>query len=400
MSQYPGVREQPTPRAAVDVMGGLVGALLVTAATVLTAGREQVPPQLRALDATAYLLVAMGGAALALRHLAPLWTFTLTLLPGIAYQAAGYPGGPAPAPIILALYSMAARGERQRVLGLGLVATAALTATRALSVPHGPGSPLLVAFPTAIVAALYSGQIVANRRARVREAAERAALAEREREQETKRRIDAERLRIAREFHDVVAHNISLINVQATMGVHLMDQRPTEAGAALAAIKDVSRQTLRELRRIVDVLRQSDEAEPTAPAPGLAGLDALVAGTRHAGLPVELHVLGRPRPLPPTVDVAAFRIIQESLTNALRYSDAAPTRVTLTYRADALVVEVVDDGRGAAKAASGSAPPVSGHGIAGMRERANAVGGTLDAGPVDGGGFAVRADLPLTTVLP
>lgn len=377
-----------------DVMSAVAAAIVVTALTALTVGAEH-GPQIRSLDVWGYLLVALAGATLLFRKVLPQSTFGVTLGLGLAYQAAGYPGGPAPLPIVLAVYTLAALGQRLRALGCGLLAAVLLVGVRGVAVRGGWDSPLLLIFPIAIVAALYAGQIPAQRAVRLMETARRTAEQAREQEQETHRRIEAERLRIARELHDVVAHNISLINVQATMGVHLMDERPAEAAAALTAIKQASKQALRELRRILDVLRQADEAEPTAPAPGLADLDAMIATTSRAGLPTALSVTGTPRPLPATVDVAAFRIIQESLTNALRYAGTAPTQINLRYGESALNVEVFDAGSaGGTPAAAGS-----GHGIAGMQERATAVGGTLHAGPNPGGGFTVHALLPLTSEL-
>lgn len=370
-------------------MFGLAMAVAVTVVTAVSVGGDSTTSDLRELGPGGYLLVALGGAALIFRNTAPVMTFAVTLGLGIVYQAVSYQGGPDPLPIVVALYTIAALGGRQRALGFGLLATIVLVAVRSVST-DGFNSPLVIVFPTAVVGALYMGMMVASRRTERLEAAERAEQAERLREQETKRRVDAERLRIARELHDVVAHNISLISVQATVGVHLIDERPAEAAAALAAIKQASKQALRELRRILDVLRQADEAEPTAPAPGLAELDALIISTRHAGLPTELQVRGQRRPLPSTVDVAAFRIIQESLTNALRYASPAETRVTLDYEEGVLNLEVTDDGAAAATALG------SGHGIAGMRERAAAVGGSLHAEPLVGGGFSVRATLPVS----
>ena len=367
-----------------------VAAVVTPAITIGTAviGAHEHEPHTRALGPLGYFLVVAAGSALVFRRDRPSATFAVVLGLGLAYQALGYPGGPAPLPIIVAVYTFAARGDRQRALGLGLTASVLVIGARAVFVPGGLESPLLVAFPTGIVAALYAGQIVAARHARRREAARRAVEEERAREEETRRRIDAERLRIARELHDVVAHNISLINVQATMGVHLMHERPAEAEAALVAIKQVSKQALRELRRILDVLRQADETEPTAPAPGVADLDLLVAGVGRAGLPTRLTRTGAHRDLPATVDVAAFRIVQESLTNALRHAAPAEARVTLTYQPDSLTIDVTDHG------GTAPGPTGTGHGIAGMRERAAAVGGTLDAGPAPGG-FAVHATLPL-----
>ena len=380
----------------VDVTAAVavtVAVIAGTAATV-TVTAETAQPQLRVLGLGGYLLVTTAGLVLAFRNVAPTATFAVTLTLGIVYQAAAYPGGPDPVPVVVALATIAAHGYRLRALGLGLLASALLVGTRAVSIDHGFDTPLLVAFPTAVVAALFVGQIVATRRAQRADAVHRAAAADRAREEETRRRVDAERLRIARELHDVVAHTISLINVQATMGVHLINDRPSEAAAALVAIKTASREALQELRRILDVLRQADEDEPTAPAPGVADLPTLTATLNQAGLATHLEIVGTPRQLPATVDVAAFRIVQEGLTNALRYAGGADARVTIHYQPDCLTVAVVDDGTGIHVGTA--VPRGSGHGIAGMRERAAAVGGTLTAGATVTGGFAVHADLPFT----
>ena len=382
------------PLPTMDVMSGLTAAVLLTAATALTAGGDSTAAGVRALDPLGYLLVAAAGGALAWRTRAPTATFAVTLALGVAYQGAAYPGGPDPLPVIVALYTIAARGSRQRALGLSLLATVALVGARAIAGPAVIDSPLLIAFPTAVVAALYAGQIVANRRAAQVEVAQVAAAADRERERDTERRVAGERLRIARELHDVVAHNISLINVQATMGVHLMSEQPSEAAAALAAIKTASKQALRELRYILDVLRESDDNEPTSPAPGLGQLDALITSTRQAGLPIQVTTSGTRQQLPATVDVAAYRILQESLTNALRYAAPATAQVTVDYGPGTLSLTVSDEGTTSTSTTS------TGHGIAGMRERAAAVGGTLHAGPRQPHGFTVRAELPLTAAQP
>lgn len=367
-------------------------ALVVTAGTAAAAAAEPSSSHLRTLGPAAYVLVAAGGLVLALRSTAPTATLAATLGLSLGYEASSFPGGPAPLPVVLALYTLAARGHRLRALGLGLGAIVLLVGTRGLVVGDSFSSPLFVVFPTTVLAAVFAGQVMATMRTRRADELQREAAAEQDRQRDTRRQVDAERLRIARELHDVVAHNISLINVQATMGVHLMDTRPEEAGAALSAIKSASKQALGELRRILDVLRQPDEAEPTAPAPGLAQLDALVATTRKAGLPVAVHLLGTPAPLPSIVDVAAYRIVQESLTNALRYAGGSPTRVHLHYRPGCVGLVIDDDGLGAP-----TTPAGTGHGIAGMRERAAAVGGTLHAGHRSDGGFTVTAELPLVT---
>ncbi|MDA0565097.1 histidine kinase [Streptomonospora sp. S1-112] len=239
---------------------------------------------------------------------------------------------------------------------------------------------------------LLAGEIARSNRAYLHEVQRRAAEAERTREEEGRRRATEERLRIARELHDVVAHHISLINVQAGAAAYRRDD-PEGAYAALDAIKAASRQALRELRTTLGVLRQVDDgpatAAPTAPAPTLARVGELAEHTTRAGLPVDLRVAGDPVPLPAAVDLAAYRIVQEALTNALRHSGATRADVAVTYRPGGVGVEVRDNG-------TATAPPAEGNGLRGMRERAAAAGGTCQAGPrADAPGFLVRADLPL-----
>jgi signal transduction histidine kinase len=200
---------------------------------------------------------------------------------------------------------------------------------------------------------------------------------------------------MARDLHDVVAHNISVINVQANTALHLMDRQPERARTALVTINDVSKQALVEIRSVLGVLRGVDESAPRAPSPGLARLGDLVDNAAAAGLAVHIEEEGQRAPLPTDVDLAAYRIVQEALTNSARHSGGANTTVRVVYGDSALVVEVDDDG---APRPPGR-PPVqangSGHGIAGMTERASALGGTLQAGGKPGGGFAVRAWLPM-----
>jgi signal transduction histidine kinase len=205
--------------------------------------------------------------------------------------------------------------------------------------------------------------------------------------------VDAERLRIARELHDVVAFSFATISVQAGVAAHLADERPELAAEALRAIKAISGEALRELRAIVGALRRT--ALPgDAPLHGVAAVDALAATTTGAGLPTRVVVSGRARSLPPAVDGAAYRIVQEALTNALRHAGPASAAVTVRYEPDRLVIEVVDDGRGPEP--SDSEPEAGGgQGIAGMRERAQALGGELDAGSRALGGFEVCASLPV-----
>jgi signal transduction histidine kinase len=215
----------------------------------------------------------------------------------------------------------------------------------------------------------------------------RAAADRRGREEAIRRRASEERLAIARDLHDVVAHSISVINVQANTALHLMDRQPQRAREALTAIREVSGQALGELSSVLGVLRDASAA-PLAPAPGVARLDELAARARSAGFAVSVAASGQVRELPAGVDAAAYRIVQEALTNAVRHSGGRVARVELRYGADDVVIEVDDDGRGH----PGNGGP--GNGVAGMGERARALGGTLTAGPRPGGGFRVLARLP------
>lgn len=204
--------------------------------------------------------------------------------------------------------------------------------------------------------------------------------------------IDAERLHMARELHDIVAYSFATINVQAGVAAHVADDRPEQAAAALRAIQEISGEASRELRALLGVMRTADRTE--APLHGLARLDTLAETTTAAGLPTRVVVSGRARSLPPAVDRAAYRIAQEALTNALRHAGPASAAVTVRYEPDRLVLEVTDDGRGP-EPRHGEREPGSGHGINGMRERALALGGELDAGPRSTGGFRVCASLPV-----
>jgi len=288
---------------------------------------------------------------------------------------------------------------------------------------HYNGSFWLIPADNAV--ALFIGIAIANRgyayTARVQEARQ-AAL-------DAQRRVEEERLRIARELHDVVAHTMATITVQAAAATQLLRDRPDEAAESLKAIRAASKDGLRELRAILDVLRTAsgdgdESADPTQPTPGLSRIDDLVAGVRAAGLPVTVTVTGTPRALPAVTDLSAFRIIQEALTNTLRHAGPARAAVTVDYGTSAIRVEVTDTGRGltehaadaaytayvlgapvpalAAAAREPGATPAgaAGHGLRGMRERAAAAGGTIEIGPGEmgpgrAGGFRVAATLPL-----
>jgi signal transduction histidine kinase len=334
-----------------------------------------------ATPAAAYVLVAVSALALIWRRRRPVLVLGISLGAALLYICLGYMGGAVVLNPMFALYAVAVSVPTATAIALSLVTMVSLMAATAAFGPFGTGGGFVL-IPGEVAAALFLGLWVASRRA--------YALREAE---EARRAVDAERLRIARELHDVVAHTMATINVQAGVAAHVIDRQPDQAAQALEAIRKASKEGLRELRGILNVLRQADEFDERSPAPRLAQLDALVENATRAGLPTSVTVHGQARTLAPTVDLTAYRIVQESLTNALRYAGPTTARVALSYTDEELAVEVLDGGRGRAD----GAPQGDGHGIAGMRERAEAMGGTLIAGPRPEGGFCVQARLPLSS---
>jgi len=224
----------------------------------------------------------------------------------------------------------------------------------------------------------------------LREVEQRADEAERTRDEAAQRRAMEERLRIARELHDSLTHSISVIRVQAGVAVHLARKRAEEVPPALLAIQEAGADAARELRTTLSVLRSEEDGDRS----NLGQLDNLVARARAAGLPVTLTVTGPPRPLPPDVDQAAYRIVQEALTNVSRHAAHAAASVHLHYTPEALAIQVDNDGVGTGASTGTRSPSGPGLGLVGMRERVSALGGQLRAGPQDDGGFRVRAELP------
>lgn len=245
-----------------------------------------------------------------------------------------------------------------------------------------------------LLVAAAVGDATRAQRAYVVAVEQRALEAERTREEEAARRVDEERLRIARELHDITAHSLSLIAVQSGAALHILDTAPEEARKALQAIRETSKASLSELRAMLGVLRaenDSDALAPLAPSPQVSRVEDLAAPLRDAGLAVSVLVETGSEPLPAIVDASAYRIVQEALTNALRHAGRSAVEVCVLRQGTELVVRVADDGAG-----SSAMPGGDGHGIAGMRERALALGGTFSAGPVDGGGWLVVATLPVS----
>jgi signal transduction histidine kinase len=294
--------------------------------------------------------------------------------------------------LMFALYSAAAHMPRRRFLMWGLP-SAGLVLLTLLPAWGSIGFWTQLIQPTALMGAAGAlGDTTRNRRAYLKEALRRAEAAERSREEEARRRVDEERLRIARELHDVTAHSLSIVAVQSGVALHVLDSDPEAARTALAAIRETSRSSLSELRGMLGVLRASgDRTEdvPLTPTPGLAHVSELVQPLRDAGMTVHL-VAPTEFALPPMVDASAYRIVQEALTNVMRHAEAAEVFVNVTRDPESVSVEISNSG----PVLEGGA--TEGHGIAGMRERALAVGGQLEAGPIATGGWRVAATLPVS----
>lgn len=349
----------------------------------------------------AYALVVAGGLALIWRRRWPLVVLAVTVATTAAYAGSGFVPGAELLAVYIALYTVATIESRPVVVAAGAVSVVVLFVSTGAASPFGWLGGTNTVMVACAVTAVAIGMAVAARRQFVASMVERVERAERDREEEARRRVDAERLRIARELHDVVAHSMSMINVQAGVASHVLSSRPEQAVEALTAIKEASREGLRELRAILNVLRRVDEdSEGRAPAPRLSQVDALADVTTQAGLPTTVSVSGRPVAMPPTVELAAYRIVQESLTNVLRHAGpSAHATVSVIYEPGRLVVQVDDDGPPGARSAAGlDYREGTGTGLAGMRERAAAFGGTLEAGPMAGGGWRVRAVLPAPAV--
>jgi signal transduction histidine kinase len=289
-----------------------------------------------------------------------------------------------------ALYSLAlVRGRGHIVLGAVAAAAAVIVADTFLAGHHGHGLTLQTLGHAALVAVpVLAAEALRNHRAYVRLLLERLELAERTREEEARRRAEQERLRIARDLHDVVAHTLTTINVQAGVAQHLLERNPGHAESALATIENASHDALQELRAILGVLRDAGDGDaPLDPAPGLANIDSLIEQARSSGDDIELRIEGQqPERVADAVQLAAFRIVQESLTNSRRHAPGAATSVAIDYLPDRLVLTIEN-------ATANGDTDASGTGILGMRERASALGGTLDAGRGEGC-FRVTAELP------
>jgi signal transduction histidine kinase len=344
--------------------------------------------------ALAYVLALVHTLPLAARRRFPGTVLALCVASGLAVAALGVPPIVLGLAILVAVYSVAAYGDRW--VSLAGLAAAELGSAAVQLTPGRFQTLTVVSNALVIGAAWLLGHFVGVRRAYTARLEQTAEL-ERTRAEQARRAVAEERLRLARELHDVVAHAMSVIAVQAGVGAHVANTQHKEAAKALAAIEATSRAALEELRRLLGVLRQEDEPQgDLAPVPGLADLDSLLAEVSKAGLAVKLQVNGTRPPVPAGVDLSAYRIIQEALTNVVKHAGPARAQVTIGYRDQEVMVEVIDDGRGAVTPA-GDGRAGTGHGLIGMRERVAVFGGDLEVGPRPGGGFRVAARLPLAT---
>jgi signal transduction histidine kinase len=339
------------------------------------AGRNQ---GITTIPGWAYALVITAALATAARRSAPTTALTVGTAAVSVYLLGDNPYGPILLSLMVSAYTVGAhRPLKQAAVTAGLMFAAVLTAGLIGSgLEMATVAPQLawVAGPLAVGVTVRAGreQVLQTRR------------------DDARRQADAERLRVAQEVHDVVGHGLAAITMQAEIALHLLEKQPSQAQEALTAISRTSRESLDELRATLGAVRRGDDIDDRSPPPGLARLPALADRTRAVGVPVSIDLSGPLTALPPAVDLTAYRIVQESLTNVLRHAGTATATVTITRVADHLRITVTDTGRG------GPPTVTAGHGLAGMKERACALGGSLTAGPHPEGGFTVTATLPVT----
>lgn len=344
-------------------------------------------------NAVGFTLSLLASAPIAWRRRAPLTVLALTGFGAAGYELAGFATSIAPFGMLVALYTVGAHCDRRdsRIAAAlsGLALTIVLAGVR-WDVTIGNIISNFTLFGTAWLI----GENLKTRRAYVASLEERAERAEETRAAEAQRAVAEERTRIARELHDVVAHSMSVMLVQTGAARRVLATDPVQAAAALQAVEATGRDAMKEMRRLLGVLREDSAPASLAPQPSLDGLEALVAQFAEAGLDVSLTLEGATRPLPAGIELSAYRIVQEALTNALKHAGpGVSVVVTVGYGDDGLDVRVLDDGRGAAAVAVGNGS--GGHGVLGMRERVDVCGGHLVAGPRAGGGFEVHARLPV-----
>jgi signal transduction histidine kinase len=380
------------------LLDGAVALITFGTMAVKLAGHGRLPAGQHATTPLDWALAVLIVAPLLTHRRFPRASLAVCLAALIGYAAGRPPAYPGLAVFVLT-FDITLHSSRRVALTALFASAAAITLSLRLQPTSVASTSTWVESELGIAVAWLAAENLRIRRARWSELQARAERLEREREDEARRAVTEERLRIARELHDVIAHSMSVIAVQSGVGNHVIDSQPDQARQALAAIEATSRSALTEMRRLLGVLRQEGEPRGSlVPAPGLADLTSLVTQVQDAGLRVWVHVEGRPRPVPPGVDLSAYRIIQEALTNVIKHAASATAGVTIRYRADSVTVEITDEGLAATGADVPPARLNPGHGIIGMRERVAVFGGEFAAGPIPGGGFGVRACFPIAGV--
>jgi signal transduction histidine kinase len=347
------------------------------------------------LDIVSAPLLVLQTLPVAVRRRNPRRTLVVTGSATILYSLLAYPSSPAPLGVLISFYTVAAYVPRRRAAAAAMVMAIGV----AISFAAYARFDSLTDWPSAMIEtylgcglAWVIGDNLRVRRAYTAQLEERAVQLEREREEKAEQAVAQERARIARELHDVVAHHVSVMVVQAAGARRILDKDPAQARGALEAVEQAGRTALAEMRRMLEVLRAEDAG--LGPQPGLADLERLAAQVREVGLPVELTIEGMDLPLPAGMDLAAYRLVQEALTNTVKHAGKATARVTVRHEPEALDIEVTDDGRGAAAPLLAGAAE-GGHGQIGMRERVALYNGVLETGPVFPGGYRVHARFPL-----
>ena len=375
-------------RWSTVVVDGAVAVLVFAVSVALAPRAARGQAGTRPLDWLAYVVVVAVCAALVARRRYPLPVAGVAGAGLLVFAVLEYPGGPLVVAVMVALYTVGVSVGRRAALLAGAVAVV-LLAVRSVTVvaAHGQVSTYSWAAPGWVVACLLAGMVVRSRRQAVQAFRDRAEQAERTREEHARASAAEERLRIARDLHDVVGHSFTVVHVQARAATALLDTDPDGARQALAAIETTSRDSLREIRAALSVLRR-DTSPPVLDRP--AALDQLFAPARAAGLHVDAGV-DSTVVLPPEAGHVVYRVVQESLTNVLRHAGATAVTVTVVGEDGGVRVEVRDNGRGVPETAT-----AGGHGLTGMRERVAALGGRLDTGPAGDGGWRVAAWLPVT----
>ncbi len=342
-------------------------------------------------DTLGIVLLLLQTLPIAMRSVAPLGALTVSAGAISAYMAIGYQGMPAGTlAALVILYSAASLTDTRRAI-LAAAVTAAAIAIYYATDRGDPGFAQAVTTYATYAAGWGLGMYARSRREYTTVVEERASLLERERENRAREAVADERARIARELHDMVGHALNVMVIQSGGAQRVFDSKPDAARESLASIETTGRQALTDMERMLGILRESDVTDGSlGPQPGLADVDALAKRVAGAGLPVDVTVEGTPVALPASIDLSAYRIIQEALTNALKHAGPARASVRIRFAADGVEVEITDDGSGPAAGAPGQ----RGRGLIGMQERVALFGGDLDAGPRAGGGFRVRARLP------